>query len=719
MEKLGVKSAKHHSHENEAHASIFVYLEPLSVGGSAFCVIETYGRLDEKRQQITRIIASHIAQISQIQEKDTNIVRRFEQSLQAINTELSQLVKKGLQIPFADLRAVLGVQYKNEIYISGCGDISAIFMHQTAKSRYAIYELNEQFGGENQSLANPFITVLDGELHQGDSFYVATKLSSREINMNELQEILITLPPSGALKRIQQFSAPDKEYGGVAFKVVNREISGPPKKVNPISSIEHLGKTKNDTAELLGEQSPDISNIAHRITKPLLKKLSAPGTRGPKRMVSYGARLFIRFLSTILGISIGIGSKLWKAVAKKTKKDQLSATTQTSAFSVQFGLLQVKITQFFSTIKTIPTTVKIIAAASVFSLLLVIGVISIMNSRTDISDSEEAFTALISRITERKDGAEAALIYKDSAQARVLLTEASALIATTTPTNRSQEESLETLRAEINRILYSMRGVTTPELTEIAKVDGDSIAGFTEANGILYGITAQANLYRLNTLTNSVDTISTQSNVISGLKAIIGEGSNLLFIDENNRLARIDSASNTLKLITSGVDQLAHPTDLSLYNGTLYVINKANSQIVRMRPQADGFEAGTNWIISNLTNISGMKSLAIDGDIYALTDSEIKRFGSGRELAYTTTTIDPPLLNASKIWTTVGTNYLYVLDPTEGRIVVYEKSGKFITQYTTEQLKGAVGFTVRENEKKIYFATSERFYSFPTTHLLR
>ncbi len=712
MEKLGVKSAKHHSLENGAHASVFVYLEPLSVGGSVFCVVELHGRVDEKRQQITRIIGSHLAQIVGIQEKDTNIVRRFEQSLQAINTELKQLVQKGLQIPFSDLRAVLGVQYKNEIYISGCGEISAIFMHQTAKSRYAIYELNEQFAGEDQSLANPFITVLDGELHQGDAFYVATALSAREISMHELQEVLVTLPPSGALKRIQQYSAPGKEYGGVAFKVVNREVGGPPKKINPISSIEQLGKTKDDTAELLGEQSPDIQNAIHRITKPFLKQLSAPGTRGPKRMFGYILRLVIRFMGIITALFIQLGKRISSFVLAKIKKDQSKKSAPETAKAKKFS-------QLLQTIKAIPLAAKLIAAISVFSLLLVIGVISFMNTRTDSTDSQEAFIAITTRVTERKDAAEAALIYKDSAQARVLLAEASALIATVSPATRAEEETVETLRTDINRILYSMRGITEPELTEIAQIDGERMSTFSEANGVLYGLTANANLYRLNTLNSTVDIIQTQSNAISGVKAITGEGANVLFIDDNNRLARIDTASNTLRLLTSGVEQLASPSDLFMYNGTLYVLNAANNQIVRMRAQADGFEAGTNWITSNLTNLNGMKSLAIDGDIYVLTGSEIKRFASGRELAYTTASVDPALMNASKIWTTLGTDYLYILDPVEGRVVIFEKSGAFVTQYASEQLKGAVGFVVRENEKKIYFATPERFYSFPTTHLLR
>ena len=86
----------------------------------------------------------------------------------------------------------------------------------------------------------PFVTVLDGEIHPGDIFYVATRTPSSAIALADLQDVLITLPPQGALQRIRQFLPHDTAYGALCFSASEEEKSGPPKRQIPLRPLRNL-----------------------------------------------------------------------------------------------------------------------------------------------------------------------------------------------------------------------------------------------------------------------------------------------------------------------------------------------------------------------------------------------------------------------------------------------------------------------------------------------
>ena len=103
---------------------------------------------------------------------------------------------------------------------------------------------------------------------------------------------------------------------------------------------------------------------------------------------------------------------------------------------------------------------------------------------------------------------------------------------------------------------------------------------------------------------------------MSGVKSAAGEGTNIVFIDGSKRLGRVDTVLNTLKAITSGVDGMASADDVVSYNNALYVLSAAAQQVVKMRAQGDGYEAGTTWISARSSDLTGARAIAIDGSMF-------------------------------------------------------------------------------------------------------
>jgi len=696
-------------------------LLPIGSGDSyIFGLIKILGNVDENRQRIATIIEDHLKRFHQTMTENVNVPRRFEQVLQAINEDIAGFMNEGVHIPLSDLHAIIGVFHNQQIFLSGLGNLSAIFMHRTAKQRYVIYELDKQFKGDDPSWDKAFITVLDGELHQGDVFYLATRVSGREISIGDLQDILITLPPSGALKRIQQHVKIGSAYGGVAFQVLDKARKGPPKKVNPFSSIERLGKTKNETAELLGEQSPDIGGWINNVTAPIMERLSAPGTSGAKstgkrflRLILKGLIAFTSFVFILLKEVVSASASIYSRIQeyRGSENQDTAEPGRTRSNST--------VKDFLSKLTSLSSTTKFLALGAFVSVFIIIGTVSLMNSSTSKQEAQEAFTTIVSRIEEKKNAAEASLIYNDKDQARTLLSEAVALLETLPASNRDNESQIESLREEVNSVFYTLRGVTEVETSLLGTLNDASIVSTVEADGSIYSFAEGNDVYRFNELELQFEKIDMSLGSIGNIQLTSGEGSNVLFIDDGPRLGRADFTADSLNPLVSGLDTLSRVTGAVLYNENLYVVSPDNQQIVKMRPQATGFEAGTNWITSLLSDISSASSIAIDGDVYLLLEDNVLRFSSGKELSFSFEAVDPILNAPTEIWTTIGTDYLYVLDPNESRVVVYSKSGNLLAQYVNENLSDAKDIIVREDKATIIFTTNNEILQFTATHLVQ
>ena len=136
-----------------------------------------------------------------------------------------------------------------------------------------------------------------------------------------------------------------------------------------------------------------------------------------------------------------------------------------------------------------------------------------------------------------------------------------------------------------------------------------------------------------------------------------------------------------------------------------------------MRPQGTGYEAGTPWVTSDTTGLDAGRALAIDGDVYVLTASNILKFSSGKQQPLSLGTFEPALQNPTDMWTNIASTYLYVLDSGAKRVLVFNKKGEFITQYVSDELAGSMRVFVDEEKQIITVTSATTIASFPATHL--
>lgn len=697
------------------HLSLQTTLLPLPQGqGYIFGLTDIIHRDAETRDRLLHTIASHLEVLRADLEKDGgNIPRRFEAMLVAMNADIFRLAE-AKNIPIKKTNILVGIMTGGQVFFSGTGTNHALFLHRTAERRYVVYELDAQLVSDENSPEKPLVTVLDGELHPGDVFYAARRIPPHALSLGDLQDILVTLPPSGALERIQQFVPPTSQFGGICFHVSDDEPIGPPKKANPMASLSDLEETKSRTADLLGEQTPDVPQkiaLGIGIAKKFLATYhNSAAWRGIKRA--------LRFIATAI-------KSLFAQMSPKAAQGS-SRTTGSNHHNKLDGMkgrLDALRHAGITAVNGASRTTKVVTLG--VAILIVIVTMSVANRQAGQKTAEAtvAYQSAVTKIEEKRTAAEAAIIYGNTQEAQTLVTDATNLLATLPRETSAQKTKADELNRALQELLGKTRGMETVTPAKVAELPAQfafPLVGITTSGSAIYGITSDAAPSRVNEVSKALERVDVGQSPAQNIGITAAEGENILSVDMDKRLWRTTIATPAVTALTSGIDGMASIEDICSYNENLYAISAASGQIVKMRPQGLGFEAGTPWITAKTTDLSQAKAITVDGNVWVLTaNSGIIVFKSGRETPWSHAAIDPAIAKPIDIWTDLDSKYLYILDGSDGRVVVMDKEkGGIVAQYVAN-LPGVVSFVVRENENRILLTTPTAVYSYTATHLLK
>ncbi len=697
------------------HLSIQTTLLPLPQGqGYIFGLTDIIHRDAETRDRLLHTIASHLEVLRSDLEKDGgNVPRRFEAMLVSMNADIFRLTEaKNISLKKANILA--GVITNGQVFFSGIGTNHALFLHRTAERRYVVYELDAQLVSDENSPEKPLVTVLDGELHPGDVFYAARRIPPHALSLGDLQDILVTLPPSGALERIQQFVPPTAQFGGICFHVSDDEPVGPPKKANPMASLSDLVETKSRTADLLGEQTPDVpKKIALGIATA--KKFFAEHRDG---VVWRNIQRAMRFITAKI-----------KQILKKehTSEHRMGARVGGSDHRNTGGGMKGKIDALrhagITAVNGASRTTKVITVG--VAILIVIVAMSVSNRQAGQKTAEAtvAYQSALTKIEEKRTAAEAAIIYGNTQDAQMLVTDATNLLATLSRETTAQKSKVDELNRALLELLGETRGMETVTPAKIAELPAQfafPLVGIATSGSAIYSVTSDAAPSRVNEVSKALERVDVSQSPAQNIGITAGEGEDILSVDMDKRLWRTTIATPAVTALTSGIGGMASIEDICSYNENLYALSATSGQIVKMRPQGLGFEAGTAWITAKTTDLSQAKAITVDGSVWVLTaNNGIIVFKSGRETPWSHATVDPAIAKPIDIWTDLDSKYLYILDGSDGRVVVMDKEkGGIVAQYVAS-LPGVVGFVVRESENRILLTTSTTVYSYTATHLLK
>jgi sugar lactone lactonase YvrE len=153
-------------------------------------------------------------------------------------------------------------------------------------------------------------------------------------------------------------------------------------------------------------------------------------------------------------------------------------------------------------------------------------------------------------------------------------------------------------------------------------------------------------------------------------------------LESGGNIAEYDPLGGLKSLIVRDSQTWRKVMVASSFQGNLYVMDTQQNRIFKYEPSAKGYEnAPIEWLKTTV-DLTNMVDMAIDGDIYLLgLDGRISRFRGGLAATFAMPDMDVPMTNPASFFASPDTKSLYVVDPTNKRIVQLGKEGGFQRQF--------------------------------------
>lgn len=150
---------------------------------------------------------------------------------------------------------------------------------------------------------------------------------------------------------------------------------------------------------------------------------------------------------------------------------------------------------------------------------------------------------------------------------------------------------------------------------------------------------------------------------------------------------------------------------LGIYFGNVYVLDKSAKQILKF-VSTSSEHVKTNYFSKDTTpDVSSSVSLTIDGSIWVLLkDGAVLKFTRGNKDNLQLSGLDKGFSSPTRIATNADFDNIYILDNGNSRIVVFDKTGAYQSQYVSPVLKDAKDLEVLESAKKIYILSGGKIY---------
>ena len=353
-------------------------------------------------------------------------------------------------------------------------------------------------------------------------------------------------------------------------------------------------------------------------------------------------------------------------------------------------------------------------------ILFIESVVSITNQKIRTRENAD-YETKISFIEQKESETEATLIYGDEEKARMSLKAALDTLASLPQKTSDQKQRYQTLstRLDASRLkVFHIRMVDTPEvlidLSQYANAQEQVIPGglIGPVGNTLYSFnTETVTVYLIQPSKQSVTVASPSTDAPARLtRGTVMPSSSLLYFISSLGFGRYDASASKLTYVKQNED-MANMVDIAAYGQRIYTLNRATGSLLKFDLTANGINPGEEWLKQGIT-LPGAVALTIDGSIYiADAQGRIRKFTSGIEVPFTVATLDPPLLAPSRLAS--DAQYLYILDPTERRVVILKKDGGLKEQITSPLFDRLVDLAPDARQKHLYLLNGNIIYTVP------
>jgi hypothetical protein len=151
-------------------------------------------------------------------------------------------------------------------------------------------------------------------------------------------------------------------------------------------------------------------------------------------------------------------------------------------------------------------------------------------------------------------------------------------------------------------------------------------------------------------------------------------------------------------------------SDIYCYQNNIYFLDKKSGQIIwyfLLKP-GENYKIGEPTLLLEKAILAN--SISFDGDLWISEKDSILKYKKGELKEKIRPDIFPEVQNFSKIFTSPSLPYLFILEPEQKRILIFEKSGKIFKQFQSERFDNLLDFSISKDGKKIFLLNHQTVY---------
>ena len=717
--------------------------------GYFFAIIEVNGSYSEQISQLQQIVDD--IEIRYYSEENSNINNYFESILQEINQQSHNV----LQYTDNKLHVLVGIIQKRHLVLAYHGEPNA-YLFFAGKEGLRSTQVIEPEESENHDQL--FSSVIEGDMKDDDYLYVSTPSVSEHFSADRVRKIIQNrATKQGALhiQKVLDNLKDEQSFGGVIFHTPKLQLEVKRFKnikaddVGSQASMDELVNTTRNTADTL---SPSLlKNIKDKFTttfqkndtkeikkkETLLKKTNhgSPNQSYGKIETNYRAnsRDKKQKLSEKILIILGKGlvllftgiffviKKIFSFVLHIIKTIFFIITNKSGQRTVIMDDLKSNINERRERLRNISLISKVLFIALIILAIIFLGSIIYIKIKENKEAKIAQYDTILVTITEKKDDAEAKLLYGEEGKALEILENASKLVETLPQKTEEEIAKYNEMKSSIDEILNKLQKLNNVETELIADLnsqnpDGDLNKLAILGEDIFTYSHKDDNMYQINIISKEtkIKNHDNQKNLISSDTP--KEDDKMIFLSKDSNVYEYTKLTESLstKDISFPQDSV-DITQIFVYNRRLYTLSPKSDQIFKHNPTQTGYDRGSAWITQNSDSLKNAISLAVDGNIFVLTDdAHILNFYSGEQKNFEIQGVHPELESPTKIWTYANSDYLYLLEPKNKRVILLDKDGNFIEQYTSNIWKEPQDMLIDEDNKLVYILDDNKIYKFST-----
>jgi hypothetical protein len=659
----------------------------------------------------------------------------FETTLKAINEKLSILADEGEIGWVGKINAVIAVLEKNILHITQTGTTEA-YMVRGNKITHVTENLSSP--GEKSNPLKTFINIASGELDLGDKVIISTSELFYHFSLDDLRRINAKFSPAIAaayvvkmlrkeeiesintlILELDESDADDEVSIGKKIFAQSEQVivEQYEKKLVPFWKF-FLRKSKQGiekSKEVYGNKVvPGISRFAQEANKKVnerLEKKDLPILRKNKADRDL-FDLVPRF------------EKSGSAKIGGTKDSQQDNVPQINLFQLNKKKALspvVKLFQFISQQAKAKNQLFMIAGILLLVILATSGLISYKQRTATAKKTqiEQAYESLKTKV----ESAIKANELGDTTKAQSLLSEANSdaknfpsssylkteVIALEKQISESMEKIFNIQRLDSANSIVNFNSVDpTIKLTNVFKF-GDKVYVIDKERH-------KAATYSLEAKTaESLQNLSYDGGIEK--LAMLGDKASVAMIASNpsNLYVYNSKTNSTEKTGQLGGAEWPAATAIASYMNNIYLLSPSDNQIFKYVSLVGNYSTRNNYILDTIsTNLKDAVDLSIDGSVYVLMkNGDVLKFISGEKNDFGLTGIpdnvnaqekspNAKMVNPIRIITSVDMPNIYIADAGAKRVLVFDKTGKYKTQFVSSQWTDMKDIWVSQDNNKIY-----------------